>query len=210
MRFVAALLLTLAFAVVSCASDDGDGSADAGEPAPGTPSGYTRDPVPSVGSAALPLTDGSEVPVAAAPGALRIVYFGYTSCPDVCPTTMADLRAALAELPPEDAERVDVAMVTIDPDRDVPEKLEAYVTTFFPDGAAVRVEDPDALAELAEPFGARYAVDTIADGTVEVSHSGDLYAVDEAGNIVMQWPFGIAADDLSADIRSLLEGDTST
>jgi protein SCO1/2 len=153
----------------------------------------------------LPLVAGAGMlPASADPGGLRIVYFGYTTCPDVCPTTMSDLKRALADLPAADRERVGVVMVTIDPDRDVDEKLNAYVTTFIEDGQSSRITDPAALEAVATSFGAQYEVRTADDGEIEVSHSADLYVVDDAGDIILQWPFGTSSDDLRADLETLL------
>lgn len=205
----AALAAVASMALVAgCSSDDAatdDTSTEATDD--GQLSGYTREPTPSVAEVVLPLADGTgELPAPATAGGLRIVYFGYTSCPDVCPTTMSDVKAALAELSPEDAERVEVVMVTIDPDRDVPEKLSAYVQTFIEDGQASRVTDPAALEAAAAAFGAQYEVRTADDGEIEVSHSADLYVVDDAGDIVLQWPFGTASADIAADLSTLLDG----
>ena len=167
--------------------------------------GYTREPTPSVAAVQVPVVGAAEpVAVTADPGNLRVVYFGYTSCPDVCPTTMSDLKRALAKLPAEQADRVGVVMVTVDPDRDVEDKLAAYVATFIADGAASRITDPAQLQSVAEAFGARYSVETLDDGEVEVSHTGDLYVVDDRGDIVLQWPFGTASDDLAADLSAML------
>lgn len=170
-----------------------------------TLSGYTRTPTPSVAEVELPLVAGGGVlPAAAEPGALRVVYFGYTTCPDVCPTTMSDLKRALADLPAADRGRVEVVMVTIDPDRDVDEKLDAYVTTFIEGGRSSRITDPEELAAVAEAFGASYEVRTADDGEIEVSHSADLYVVDDAGDIILQWPFGTPSDGLRDDLETLL------
>ncbi len=196
--FVALLL------VVAACGGNGSDATGADQDGEGF-SGYRRTPAPSVAEVGVPVLPHPEpVPLTAAPGHLRIVYFGYTSCPDVCPTTMSDLRRALFDMDDEDAARVDVMMITIDPDRDVPEKLDAYVTTFFDEGESVRIEDDPALAEVAEVFGARYAVTPVEGGEPEVSHSGDLYAVDDRGDIVMQWPFGITNEDLRKDLEQLL------
>ncbi len=119
---------------------------------------------------------------------------------------MSDVKAALAELSPEDAARVEVVMVTVDPDRDVPEKLSAYVQTFIEDGQASRVTDPATLEAAAAAFGAQYDVRTADDGEIEVSHSADLYVVDDAGDIVLQWPFGTSSADIAADLSTLLDG----
>jgi protein SCO1 len=196
-------VIVLAGALAGCGGTDAP--EDAAPSSEDGLSGYRRTPAPSVADVAVPvLPDGDPASLAAEPGHLRVVYFGYTSCPDVCPTTMSDLRRALFDMDPADAARVDVMMVTIDPDRDVPEKLDAYVTTFIDDGTSVRMTDDAQLADVAEAFGARYEVTPVEGGEPEVSHSGDLYVVDEQGDIVLQWPFGITSEDLRKDLELLL------
>jgi protein SCO1/2 len=196
--------VVLASIPVGCGDDEPSSAPDTTEESSGL-SGYTRSPAPSVAEVQLPLVGGAgQLPAAAAPGGLRVVYFGYTTCPDVCPTTMSDLKRALAQLPEEDADRVEVVMVTIDPDRDVDEKLAAYVGTFIEDGQASRIVDPAALQATADAFGASYAVSTAEDGEVEVSHSADLYVVDDQGEIILQWPFGTRYEDIADDLSALL------
>jgi protein SCO1/2 len=164
-----------------------------------------RDPAPIVNTTSLPsLSDpGSEVAIEAAPGALQVVYFGYTNCPDVCPTTMADLTVALRKLDPAEAERIETVMVTIDPGRDLP-LLADYVRSFVPDAVAAGTDDEAVLAAAAEPFGVSYDVRTLDDGTIEVDHSPFLYVVDDQGQLLLSWPFGVSSDDIAADLRQLL------
>jgi cytochrome oxidase Cu insertion factor (SCO1/SenC/PrrC family)/cytochrome c553 len=168
-------------------------------------SGVVRDPAPIVNTTSLPsLSDpGSEVAFEAAPGALQVVYFGYTNCPDVCPTTMADLTVALRKLDPAEAERIETVMVTIDPGRDLP-LLADYVRSFVPDAVAAGTDDEAVLAAAAEPFGVSYDVRTLDDGTIEVDHSPFLYVVDGQGQLLLSWPFGVSSDDIAADLRQLL------
>ena len=100
--------------------------------------GFVRDPAPNVADVTLPdvSNDGTEFALKAAPGELLVVYFGYTSCPDFCPTTMSDVKLARARQ--DDPERIDVAMVTVDPNRDLatdPARcngviLDCYVNSF--------------------------------------------------------------------------------
>lgn len=198
------LALVAAVTVTAAACSGGDGSATT-TTVERQLAGYTREPAPSVAEVRLPVV-GSTEPVAATaePGGLRIVYFGYTSCPDVCPTTMSDVKRALAELPADQAARVGVVMVSVDPERDLDDRLAAYVATFIADGAASRITDPAQLQSVAEAFGARYSVETLDDGEIEVSHTGDLYVVDDRGDIVLQWPFGTASDDIAADLSAML------
>lgn len=165
--------------------------------------GITRQPAPQVDAVTLPDVSRGGQPFAlrAAPGELLIVFFGYTNCPDICPTTMSDVRRA-REAMGDDAARVDVAMVTVDPERDA-EVLTDYVQDFVPDGHALATDDPVALRSAAEPFGVTYAVEE-HDGHTEVGHSSQLFAVDETGKLVVTWSFGTSADDLAADLRALL------
>ena len=166
--------------------------------------GFVREPAPDVSALSLPDTStGDDLTLRAQPGGLLMVYFGYTNCPDYCPTTMSELKIALRRA--GDPAAVDVAMVTVDPDRDGP-ILADYVESFFPSGHALVTYDDALLAEVAAPFGASYLVSTDDDGSVEVAHSTALYAVDDSGQLVMTWPFGIDIDELAADIKDLLDG----
>lgn len=139
----------------------------------------------------------------AEPDGLLIMYFGYTSCPDVCPTSLAMLKSALADLG-DDAGRIDLAMATVDPDRDTGEILTGYVRSFVDDAHALRTDDPDALRRAADAFGATYSVTTSEDGRVEVSHTGSMFVVDDQGDLLLTWPFGVRSDDVAADLEVLL------
>ena len=178
-----------------------------GESEPRELAGYRREPAPTVGDLELPdLSNGGEpFALSADPGELLVVYFGYTNCPDFCPTTLSDVRLARREL--DDPSRVKVAMVTIDPERDLP-ILPDYVGGFFPDdGHALGTIDDGLLARVAAPFGTSYDISTNDDGEIEVGHRTDLYAVDDQGRLVLTWPFGVSKDDLAADFDQLLEAD---
>ena len=124
--------------------------------------GYSSDPPADVSQVALPdLSDGGRpFSMRAAPGHVLVVYFGCTNCPDFCPTTMSDLRIARRKL--DHPERVDVAMVTVDPERDLP-VLDDYVSSFFDDGHALGTLDADELVHAASersPHGASSRIGT--------------------------------------------------
>ena len=136
-------------------------------------------------------------------GDLLVVYFGYTSCPDVCPTTLADVRKAFRELG-DDASRIEVAMATVDPERDTNEVITNYVRSFIPDAHGLRTEDDALLGTVAGAFGAVYSVTAAADGDIEVVHSGSVYVVDDQGRLRVTWPFGTKAEDMAGDLEILL------
>ncbi|MFN8023811.1 MAG: SCO family protein [Acidimicrobiales bacterium] len=146
---------------------------------------------------------GSQFAFEAQPGNLLVVYFGYTSCPDVCPTSLSMFKNALSQMG-DDASRIELAMATIDPARDSSEVISNYVQSFVPTAHGLRTDDDAVLRKVTDTFGVTFMVTTGDDGNVEVSHSGAMYVVDETGKLVLTWPFGVTADDVAADLESLL------
>lgn len=203
---VVALVLALGLAA-GCG--DGD-DATAGDDGALALAGVVRTPALDVSAVELPDASGPEpVPtlMKADDGEVLLVYFGYTSCPDICPTTLSDISVALGDLPDELADRVTVGMVTVDPERDTAEVLSGYLGHFFDRSMALRTEDPDALAAAASAFGVRYEVADHEPGAdvYEVSHSAVTYVVDDTGTVVVEWPFGFESTDMAADLTAVLE-----
>lgn len=190
-----ALVVAVVTTVGACAGRDAAPSLSAAVRVPPAQVGGESLPEPANGGAPFRFT--------ARPGGLLLVYFGYTSCPDVCPTTLAVLRTALRKIGKR-AERVELAMVTIDPGRDTPDRLGAYVTSFVPGAHALRTDDADALRRVAEAFGASYSVATDPSGLTEVSHTPFVYIVNDRGELLAQWPFGVQAPDVAHDLSVLL------
>lgn len=199
--------------VTACGSDDSAEPSAVTATAPDTPdtagvdrelAGIVREPAPVVDATPVPsLTNpGSDVVFRAEQGGFRAVYFGYTNCPDVCPTTMADWAITLRRLPEELAAQVSTVMVTVDPDRDN-DILAGYIESFVADAEAAGTTDADVLAAAAAPFGVSYEVITTEEGEVEVSHSGFLYLVDDQGRLVVTWPFGTSSTEMAADVEQL-------
>lgn len=150
-------------------------------------------------------SSGAVTPFAFRPavGEVLVVYFGYTNCPDLCPTTLYAIRTARRELG-ELADRVDLAMVTVDPARDTADVLPAYLASFT-DRYHALIPASDAELRSAEAaFRASSSVATLADGTVEVSHTTVAYVVDDSGRVVVEWPFGIDAESMANDLRLIL------
>lgn len=168
--------------------------------------GFVRDPLPEVGEYSLPEASagGADFHFVADEEGLLLMYFGYTACPDVCPTTMSDIRSAIRDLG-DDGDRIRVAMATVDPDRDDHRVITTYVHAFVESGHALRTEDAEELAEVAEVFGAAYSVTEKEDGDIDVSHSAFTYVIDEEGQLLLTWPFGTPSEDMASDMKLLLK-----
>jgi protein SCO1 len=173
--------------------------------------GMTRDPAPTVEG--LLFTDHAdpagprETDLRAEPGGLTLVYFGYLSCPDVCPATMVDIVRAQDAVGVELAARTSVAFVTVDPERDDPERLRSYLEHFFDTPfRALTASDEDALESAAAQLGVSYEVEPHEPGAerYDVAHSAVTYVVDDRGVVVRELPFGVTADEIAAVLRAYL------
>lgn len=167
--------------------------------------GYVTEPPRQVDVAELPdvSNEGDPFRFAAADDGLLLVYFGYTNCPDACPNTMGEVKRALEDLGDE-AERIDVAMVTVDPNRDT-DVLAEYVQAFVPGAHAIATDDIATLRRVASAFDASFDVVERSPTNVRVDHTVLLYAVDDDGVLALTWPLGTNGDDLAADMRQLLD-----
>lgn len=213
MKRALALVLGLALAgllVASCAG----GAGDAGRPAAG--SGSSSDLPPGVriehpfevGALSLPdvSTDPpSELRFKAPPEGLLVVYFGYTNCPDICPTTLGELSAALDLLTVGERSRVSVAFATGDPERDTAEVMVKYLGHFFDGAHALRTDDPARMAEVTRAFDVTIEKETPdARGDYAVGHTSALFAVDPSGRVPVMWPTGMEPEDLARGLRAML------
>lgn len=149
----------------------------------------------------LTTTDGQPLDLAAFEGKVVVLYFGYTFCPDVCPTTLVDLARAKRQLETDD---IQVIMVTVDPARDTPELLGRYLTSFDPTFLGAYGTDPS-IAEAAALYGVFYQAreGTEATGYL-VDHTATLMVIDPEGHLKLLLPFGISVDDIAADLGALL------
>ena len=135
-------------------------------------------------------------------GRAVVVFFGFTHCPDVCPTTLADVSQVLKQLGP-DAERVQVLFVTVDPERDTREVLEKYVTAF--DARFLGLYgDAAATQRAAKAFKVYYEKRKTGDG-YSVDHSGQSYVIDPQGRVRLFVRHDRIASDLAEDLRTLLK-----
>lgn len=138
-------------------------------------------------------------------GQVVVVFFGFTQCPDVCPTTMAELvevRKALGA----DGQRVQAIFVTVDPDRDTPEVLKAYMGNFDASFLALRPSSPEQLAALAKDFKVFYKKNTGPTPTsYTIDHTAGSYVYDGKGKLRLFTRYGMGIKPLTADLRVLLD-----
>ncbi|BBI98666.1 SCO1/SenC family protein [Ferrigenium kumadai] len=134
-------------------------------------------------------------------GKAVMLFFGYTHCPDVCPTTLADL-AHVMRLLGKDADRVQVLFVTIDPERDKPEMLAQYVPAFHPSFLAL-YGDAQATAQVAKAFDVTYQKQPTSSG-YNMDHSAGTFLIDPAGRGRLLAPYAQRAEWLADDVRLLL------
>jgi protein SCO1 len=153
----------------------------------------------------LSLTDADGKPrtLADFKGKVTLVFFGYTQCPDVCPTTLAELAAVKRELG-ADGERVQGVFVSVDPQRDTPEILKAYVGSFDPGFVALRGTDEETKA-AARNFKVFYAqVPGRTEGSYTVDHTAGTYVFDTQGRVRLFVRYGSGAEALRHDLKLLL------
>ncbi|AOB28894.1 MULTISPECIES: SCO family protein [Bordetella] len=136
-------------------------------------------------------------------GKAVVVFFGFTQCPDVCPTSLAELSQVMKQLGP-DADRVQVLLVTVDPERDTPEILKQYVTTFDPRFLGL-TGTPEQIKQAAASFKAYYAKVPTQDGAnYTMDHTAAFYLFDGKGESRVLATNTAGAEALAHDIKALL------
>ncbi len=137
-------------------------------------------------------------------GKVVLLFFGFRFCPDICPTTLFEMKQALQALGP-DADRVQVLMVTIDPERDTPDLIHEHVSRYDPRFIGLSGM-PDEIAAAATPFGIYYAREPGSANTEYLmTHTASVTVVDQNGYVRVIYPFGTPSADVAADIKALLD-----
>jgi len=153
----------------------------------------------------LTAQDGKEFRLSGERGKVVALWFGYTFCPDVCPTTLAELTQARERLG-TDGRRFRIVFVTVDPERDTPARLREYANGFG--GGFTALTGPaDQLARIRKAYGV-VAEKRVVAGTAAtylIDHSAFVYVVDPAGQLRVMFPFGMTIDDMVHDIKLLLQ-----
>jgi len=148
-------------------------------------------------------TDGDELKLSRYRGKVVLLAFGYSSCPSICPTTLATFARARRELGAA-AQEVQIVYITVDPEQDVPERLKSFVAGFDPTFVG-GTGTPAQLAAVRESYG--ISARKIPFGnTYAYTHSSFTYLIDRTGLIRAMMTYGHSADDYVHDLRILLQG----
>jgi len=154
-------------------------------------------------SLSLPDISGQPRSLADFKGKVTVVFFGYTQCPDVCPTTMAELAQVKKSLG-ADGDKLQGLFVTIDPERDTPQVLQSYLASFDPSFIALRgtTEQTQAAAKEFKIFYAK--VPGKVEGSYTMDHTAGAFVIDRDGNPRLFERYGAGAQALLSDVKALL------
>jgi protein SCO1/2 len=164
-----------------------------------------RDPVPSAGASAIggpfSLVDqnGQTVTDKDLRGRPFLVFFGFTHCPDVCPTALFEISEVLGKLGP-DAQKLSALFVTIDPERDTPAQMKDYLSSFNPRLVGL-TGDPAAIAAVAKEYRVYVKKVPLDNGEYTMDHTALVYLMDKDGSFVAPFNLKRSAEDAAADLR---------
>lgn len=152
----------------------------------------------------LTYVDGRNISISDFQGKIVLLYFGYTFCPDVCPSTLLDLKRAVNELGDE-GENVQVMMISVDPKRDTPEVVAEYAAHFHPSFIGLSGTE-DEIAQAAGLYGIYYeAHEGTAESGYLVDHTASVILIDKAGNFRATYSFGTTPEEFVHDLQILLK-----
>jgi protein SCO1/2 len=153
----------------------------------------------------LTTTEGQTVRLSDFREKIVLLFFGYASCPDVCPTTLVELRQVRDSLGAQ-TDQLQIIFVTVDPERDTPERIRDYVSAFDPTfiGLSGNVVE---LEQVWDAYGVFRAIDesTVSSAGYLVAHSARVYLIDLEGNLRLSFSYGTPAEDIEHDVRELLK-----
>jgi len=163
------------------------------------------EPYPIASDFVLTQGDGTSFQLSEMRGKIVLLFFGYTSCPDVCPTTLAELNQALSELDEEDAEQVQVVFVTVDPGRDTPERAPEYVDHFNSSFIGLSGTEEE-LSKVWNDYGVfREIVEGTSAAGYLVNHTARTTMIDRDGNLRISFGFETPVDDIVHDLNLMLK-----
>lgn len=150
-------------------------------------------------------TSGDTITAEQTDGQIRLLFFGFTSCPDICPATLQKLSRAVKGLPEALRTDTQIVFVSVDPQRDTPERIDSYVS-FFSDRAIGLTGEEPALRELSKRYRTTFGYDEPdAEGNYNVSHSGAVYVFDREGKARLLIRPELSVENIRMDLVALAE-----
>jgi len=163
------------------------------------------EPYPLASDFELTRADGSSFQLSEMRGDIILLFFGYTSCPDVCPTTLAELNQALGRLNEDNVDRVQVVFITVDPGRDTPERTQNYVDHFNTSFTGLSGTEAE-LSKVWDDYGVyREIVDGSSAAGYIVNHTARVTLIDGNGNLRVSFGFDTPVGDIVHDLNLILE-----
>lgn len=149
----------------------------------------------------LPVSNGERIHLRDYQGRVVLLFFGYTNCPDICPTTLADIKGALAQLG-DKAKEVTVLFITVDPANDTPERLAEYLGYFHEPGFIGLSGTEAETAAIAYQYGAKFYREegTTATGGYTMAHTARLFLINRQGEWAMTMEYGTPAEQIAANL----------
>jgi protein SCO1/2 len=165
--------------------------------------GVTLDPPKEAPDFTLTDFDGKPFRLSEQRGKIVILFFGFTNCPDMCPAALSDMAAARRKLG-ADAEKVQGVFVSLDPDRDTPERLKRFVTAFDPTFIGLRGSEAE-LSPVMQDYGVTSIRRELPDSALKytIDHSTFIYVIDATGRWRLLFTHGMPVDDIVSDLRYL-------
>ncbi len=162
------------------------------------------EPYPTAQEIELARDNGTSFRLSEMRGRVVLLFFGYTSCPDVCPTTMANLKLALEKLGEDNTKKVQVVFITVDPKRDTPKRVQEYVNHFNPNFIGMSGTEAE-LAGVWKNYGVfREDVGGTLAASGLVDHTARITLIDQQGNIRISFAYDTPVDDIVHDLKLLL------
>ena len=166
---------------------------------------YYVEPYPVAGEIDLARADGSVFKLSEQRGNVVLLFFGYTSCPDVCPTTLADMKLAIAALKPAESEQIKVVFITVDPERDTPQRAQEYVDHFSTSFIGLSGE-VSALEKIWSDYGIfREVVQSESTTGNLVNHTARILLIDRNGNLRVSFPYDAPVEDIIHDLKLVIK-----
>lgn len=163
------------------------------------------EPYPPAPEIELTRDNGNRLRLSEMRGNTVLLFFGYTSCPDVCPTTMAELKQALEKLGEDDAKQVQVLFVTVDPERDTPERVQEYVDHFNSNFIGLSGTESE-LADVWRDYGVfRETMEGTSAAGYLVNHTARVSMIDKDGNLRLSYAFNTPVDSIVHDLKLILK-----